>query len=154
MANVLEATTDEQYQEGRLLIEEYARFLGVDLEFQGFSKELADLAGMYGPPKGAMLLLSNDGAFVGCVGLRALPDNYAEMKRMYIQPAHQGKGLGRLLLAAFIARARALGYKAIRLDTVPALDRALALYRKFGFYEITPYRHNPAADAIFMELTL
>ena len=154
MIDVIEASTDEQYRAARSLIEEYVRFIGVDLEFQGFSKELADLAEMYGPPKGAMILLRHESIFVGCVGLRPLPDGSGEMKRLYVQPAHQGKGLGRLLLESFITKARELGYKSVRLDTVPALSHALALYRKYGFYEIGPYRHNPAPDAIFLELKL
>lgn len=154
MAEIIEASTIEQYRQARLLVEEYARFLGIDLEFQGFSRELTDLPGMYGPPKGAMLLVHDGGAFVGCVGLRPLLDGCGEMKRMYLRPAHQGKGLGRMLMEAFLIKARSLGYKTIRLDTIPALGRALGLYRKFGFVEIPPYRHNPAADAIFMELKL
>jgi len=65
--------TDKHYAQARLLIMEYARRLGSDLEFQGFSKELADLARKYGQPSGAMLLRHED-SFVGCVGLRHLPD--------------------------------------------------------------------------------
>ena len=154
MVEIVEATTDEHYRQARLLIEEYAHFLGFDLEFQGFSRELASLAKIYSPPKGAMLMVRSDTAFVGCVGLRDLSEGFAEMKRMYIQPAFQGKGFGRLLLEAFISKARELRYKAIRLDTVPALDRALVLYRQYGFSEIASYRYNPAPDAIFMELKL
>lgn len=154
MFDTIEAATEEHYQQARRLIEEYARSLNVDLEFQGFSKELATLAEKYGPPRGAMILVRNDDVFVGCVGLKALPEGRAEVKRMFVQPEFRGRGLGRLLLEAFISKARDLGYRAIRLDTVPAAERSLILYRKYGFEEIEPYCYNPAPDAIFMELEL
>lgn len=154
MSEVFTATTEEDYWQARLLIEEYARWLGMDLEFQGFPKELASLPRMYGPPRGAMLLVRHQAAIVGCVGLRELSGGFAEMKRMFVQPAFQGKGLGSRLLRTAICTARELGYAAIRLDTVPGLDRALALYRAHGFSETAPYRYNPDPGAIFLELKL
>ena len=152
--SIIEARSIEDYAAARSLIQQYANWLGVDLEFQGFSKELASLETMYGPPLGAILLACLDGTYVGCVGLRPLERDIAEMKRMFVVPEHHGKGIGRMLLESFIAKARALDYKAIRLDTVPRLDAATAMYRRHGFVDITPYRYNPAPDAIFLELKL
>ena len=154
MVEVISASTAEHYRQARLLIEEYVRWLGMDLEFQGYSSELENLAVMYGPPKGAMILLASEGVFVGCVGLRAHGDGCAEMKRMYIQLSHQGKGWGNLLMDAFLAQAAELGHKKVHLDTMRSLASALALYRRYGFVEIPPYCYNPAPDAVYMERKL
>jgi GNAT superfamily N-acetyltransferase len=91
---IIEAEGESDYAAARDLIAAYQRWLGVDLEFQGFSKELESLSVMYGPPDGAMLLAEEGGVWVGCVGLRRLGGGDAEMKRMFVLPAYQGKGIG------------------------------------------------------------
>jgi GNAT superfamily N-acetyltransferase len=151
---IIEAEGESDYAAARDLIAAYQRWLGVDLEFQGFSKELESLSVMYGPPDGAMLLAEEEGVWVGCVGLRRLGGGDAEMKRMFVLPAYQGKGIGSKLTEEFITIARRLGYRAIRLDTVPRLDRAMRIYEGAGFTRIPLYRHNPDPDAVFMELRL
>ena len=154
MIKIVKANSESDYAVARELIVGYQRWLGFDLGFQGFLDELESLSVMYGPPEGAMLLAQVDGTWVGCVGLRRLPDGNAEMKRMFVLPEHQGKGVGWALTREFIATARNLHYSAIRLDTIPRLDRAIQLYEKAGFVSIGPYRHNPKPDAVFMELQL
>jgi GNAT superfamily N-acetyltransferase len=154
MIEIVEARSPEDYAAAKAMIQDYARWLGVDLEFQNFSHELATLATMYGPPRGAMLLAREGDAVVGCAGLRELEADVAEMKRMFVPPEHRGRGIGRLLLEAFCAKARELGYKAVRLDTVGRLDVATAMYRRHGFVPIAPYRYNPDPTALFFELKL
>jgi ribosomal protein S18 acetylase RimI-like enzyme len=105
----------------------------------------------YAPPRGALLLAERDGAIVGAVGLRDLGEGRCEMKRLYLRPTARGGGLGRRLAEAVIAEGRRLGYRAMRLDTLPTMDRALALYRAMGFNEIAPYYHNPLGG-VFLEL--
>jgi GNAT superfamily N-acetyltransferase len=134
----------------RALFVEYADSLGVDLSFQGFDEELAALPAGYD----AVLVAHRDGEPAGCVGIRPLDSTTCEMKRLYVRPAARGAGLGRALALRAIDHARMLGYERMRLDTLPAMAAARALYGRLGFVEIEPYRHNPIVGTAFMELPL
>jgi carbonic anhydrase len=133
---------------------EYARSLDFELCFQSFDRELAELPGAYAPPAGRLLLAVEERGIGGCVTLRPDSPGTCEMKRLYVRPAWRGRGLGRALAAAVIEEARRIGYTHMRLDTVPSMKEAIALYRSLGFEAIAPYRHNPVEGAIFMELEL
>ncbi|HEY6123742.1 MAG TPA: GNAT family N-acetyltransferase, partial [Steroidobacteraceae bacterium] len=102
----------------KLLFVEYASAIGIDLEYQGFSQELATLPGKYAPPSGELLLASIDGVPAGCVALRALDGATVEMKRLYVRDAARGLGLGKRLVEAAIGAARTGGYAELRLDTL------------------------------------
>ena len=153
---IREVTGDDraEIESVRRLFREYAAFLGVDLCFQGFEQELADLPGAYAPPDGRLLLAVADGEPVGCVALRKLEEAICEMKRLYVKSGFRGLGLGRRLAEAIIREARGTGYHRMRLDSLRSLKEAAALYRSLGFIEIPPYRFNPLPDAVFMELVL
>jgi ribosomal protein S18 acetylase RimI-like enzyme len=139
----------------RGLFTEYAASLGVDLSFQDFETELATLPGLYVPPAGALLLAERAGEVIACVGLRPLdPPSVAELKRLYVRPAGRGQGAGRVLTEAILVLARQAGYERVRLDTLPSMREAQALYARLGFREIPPYRHNPVLGTVFMELDL
>jgi ribosomal protein S18 acetylase RimI-like enzyme len=138
----------------RDLFLEYARSLDFSLCFQGFDEELASLPGRYAPPSGRLLLARVDDAVAGCVALRALDDGACEMKRLFVRPAFHRRGLGRALTVALIDEARAIGYAAMRLDTVPAMQAALSLYHSLGFVAIPAYTANPLPGACFLELRL
>lgn len=138
----------------RRLLREYSSALPFALDFQDFDEELATLPGRYGPPGGRLLVGSLDGRVVGCVGVRRLDEQTCEMKRLFVNEDARGSGLGRVLAEASIAAARGLGYRRMRLDTVPGMETAQALYTRLGFAEIEAYTVNPVAGARFLQLEL
>jgi putative acetyltransferase len=149
------AISVEQVDQVRQLFSEYSSTLGIDLCFQNFAKELAELPGGYAPPDGRLLLLYKAGELAGCAALRKLADNVCEMKRLFVRDQFRGRGFGRTLAAAIIREAREIGYQRMRLDTLPPLmNDAIALYGSLGFKGIDPYYNNPVPGAIFMELDL
>ena len=150
---VREATA-EDVETARQLFRDYAKWLGVDLGFQSFNEELASLPGPYVRPHGFILLAETENRIVGCVALKALADGVAEAKRLYVLEEYRGHGIGRRLMAALIAAARKIGYRAIRLDTLPQMTAARALYEMLGFRPIAPYYYNPIAGTAYMELVL
>jgi ribosomal protein S18 acetylase RimI-like enzyme len=151
---IVEVKTDTERAMARSLIEEYASSLEIDLDFQGFREEIARFPGGYSPPDGTVLLAFEGTEPSGVVALRRESASVCEMKRLYVRPGFRGRGTGRGLSEELVRRAVRLGYSKMRLDTLPTMEAAIALYRALGFREIPAYRYNPVAGAHFMELDL
>jgi len=149
-AELLDATRD--------IFREYAAQLGVDLCFQNFDAELADLPGEYALPRGALLLATVDGEVAACGALRPLTDvdypNACEMKRLYVRPAFRRFGIGRLLAQALMDRGLQAGYSNLLLDTLDDMEAARGLYASLGFEEIAPYYFNPIPGAHYLKASL
>ena len=142
----------------RSIFKEYALALGVDLCFQDFDAELANLPGDYSAPRGALFTALVDGELAGCCALRPLDSadyaNACEMKRLFVRPAFRSLGLGRQLVEITLDCARSSGYTCILLDTLDDMEAARALYEELGFEEIPPYYHNPIAGAHYLKARL
>jgi len=172
----VEAPSGPNLEVVRTLFREYAAGIGISLCFQGFEEELAGLPGRYASPGGCILLAVADAdalggapspqdgdgnpghenkTAAGCVALRPLDEpGICEMKRLYVRPQYRGMKLGWMLARAVIEKARAAGYRAMRLDTLPSMAGAMAMYEKLGFVDIAPYCHNPHQGVRYMELAL
>ena len=151
---IIVVRTPEHYQIAVKLFSEYADWLGVDLCFQSFDKELQTLAKMYAPPSGELFLIENENIFIGCAGLRQLDSENCELKRMYVKSEFRGLKLGEQLMEISLKTAKDLGYKTMKLDTLSRLTPALKLYEKYGFQEIKPYNFNPENDVLYFEKSL
>jgi putative acetyltransferase len=159
MLLITEALAEPAISQARTLFQEYAMTPGVEACMQDFERELSSLPGFYGRPTGRLLLaLRHDPPEVdepiGCVGLRKLEKGICEMKRLYVRPGFRKEGVGQVLVENLIADACALGYKKLRLDTLPSMREAQALYRRLGFVEIPAYLKNPTPNALCFELAL
>lgn len=136
------------------LISQYVEWINIDLSFQGIDHELDSFPGKYIKPDGAFLVAKVDNMVIGCVGLRKIDDNTCEMKRLYVNNEHKGKGIGKALVEKIIMKAKNMNYIKIRLDTLPKMKTAQELYKNFGFYGIEQYTENPIIGAKFMEKLL
>ena len=155
---LIHPTNPEELEAAREIFVEYAGSLDVDLDFQGFEEELAELPGEYAAPRGHLVLALVEGAVAGCCALRALPDtdydDAAEMKRLYVRPQFRRFGLGRALTEATLDAARLLGYQHVLLDTLDDMEAARTLYDELGFVAIPPYYYNPHAGAHYLMASL
>jgi putative acetyltransferase len=155
---LLSPGTPALFDATREIFQEYAAQLGVDLCFQNFEAELADLPGEYAPPEGALLLAFVDGELAGCGAFRPLRDvdytNACEMKRLYVKRAFRRFGLGRILAQALMDRANEAGHSTMLLDTLDDMEAARGLYETLGFEEIPPYYFNPVAGAHYLKAGL
>ena len=154
MTRIIHATTKDHYQSARELFIRYADSLGFDLEFQGFSRELAELPGEYASPGGCILLAEATAGFAGCVALRPLQDKICEMKRLFVIPEYRSRGIGGALANSVIGEARKKGYRKMRLDTIESMKAAQTLYFSLGFKTIEAYCYNPLEKPCFMEMEL
>ncbi len=154
MIEVVHAESESRLLEAKRMIKEYADSLPINLDFQNFSSELADLPGEYAPPEGCLFLAYSNGMPAGCVALRKFSEGICEMKRLYVRPQFRGQNIGRILAEAVIEEGRRLSYTRMRLDTLSTMTQARALYASLGFTEIDPYRFNPVEGAKYMELLL
>lgn len=153
MTEFADASSPPLLDVARELFREYQAAIQVDLCFQGFERELAELPGAYAPPSGRLIVALVDGVVAGCGALRPLDPGVAELKRMWVRPVFRGRGLGRAIAEVLLRAADELGYRAVRLDTLGSMKEAQALYADLGFRKIPAYYANPLPGVIYMERT-
>ncbi len=150
---IIAANSSQHYELARELFREYQASLNIDLCFQSFEAELAGLPGKYAPPRGTLLLaVAEDGTAAGVIAMRPIDEEICEMKRLFVRPNARGQNLGRQLIDRLFEAARAAGYKKMRLDTLTGLmDKAISIYREYGFYEIPAYYESPVKNELYLE---
>lgn len=148
------AESAEHLVQVRALLQEYGDSRPNDPALVDFAEEINNLPGKYTPPAGNIILAYCDDEPAGCVAVHQLDDDICEMKRLYVSPKFRGKGIGRSLSMAIIEQARLIGYSRMRLDSIPSMKAAQALYESIGFYEIPDYRNNPNEDTKYYEIGL
>lgn len=148
-------------QEVGLLFSEYTDMLiagepsfGNYLDIQHYDEEVKHLETKYGLPFGRLYLAYYDSSLAGCIGLRKIDEKNCEMKRLYVRPQFRGKHIGDQLVRKIVEDAGEIGYSHILLDTLPFLESALHIYKKYGFYEIESYNDSPVASSVYMRLDL
>ncbi len=148
------AKTDDDYTQARVLFEEYADTININLDFQHFDEELDGLKKMYASPDGGIILVKEESEIIACVAIRKISESVGELKRMYTKPSHQNKGIGKVLLEKALQLAKDCNYSVVKLDTLNYMQPAIHLYQQAGFYETPPYYHNPVETAIYFEKVL
>ena len=152
---IIQAETSAQIEDARRLFREYEAWLDVDLCFQSFEEELNTLPGKYAQSSGRLFLAFENEKPAGCIALRKIEDDICEMKRLYVRDDFRGTGLGKMLIERLIEEAKTIGYKIMRLDTLPdKMPQAIKLYQSYGFQKIEPYYENPHKETLFMEKLL
>ena len=146
--------SDDDVPVMRVIFEEYANSLGIDLSYQNLAGELADLPGRYAPPEGGVIIAFNRGEPCGCVALRGMDAALCEMKHLYVRPDARGLGIGAELVKRVVEMAREKGYRSVRLDTLPSMKSAVSLCKLAGFKEIPAYIRNALPGTVFMEKKL
>ena len=155
MLQILQTNTDEMIAQARELFREYEAWLDMDLCFQNFEKEVAELPGKYAPPSGRLYLAYLDEKLAGCIAMRKFDEGICEMKRLFVRDGFRGERIGVQLIERLIDDARSEGYERMLLDTFPPkMGKAVGLYESHGFQVIPPYYHNPHDGVLFMELVL
>ena len=142
------------------MVREYVAWIGLDLAFQEIDAELDGLPGEYVPPRGALFVVEERGHLIAMIGLRPLKASAClaeaydaragELKRLFVRPEARGRGLAKRLITRVLDEARRLDYIEIRLDTLPMMGDAQALYLSLGFTDIAPYYETPIAGTRFM----
>ena len=151
---IVSCSTSEHFNLAKKLTKDYMLWLGEDLFDQGVEKEFSIFHEMYNKPNGCFIYATINGTIAGGVGVRYLEKDICEMKRLFVYDAFRGHQLGKILSDELIKVSKNLGYKKMRLDTIPRLKNAMELYQNLGFYEIPKYYDNPDESVVYFELEL
>lgn len=156
------AEKPEDIEMVRALFIDCVKSFNVDISFQDFTSELANLPGKYAPPTGCLLLARSraSNAIIACVGLRPITSaihpegGCCEMKRLFVVPEGRGTGIAMEMVKASLEYAKNMGYKTMLLDTLQRMQPAVRLYMKAGFTQTGEYYKNPLEGVMYFEKEL
>jgi GNAT superfamily N-acetyltransferase len=148
------ASSEHDIAEVRRLVLAHAAVRATTPGVEYMRADAERMPGSYVPPRGGLWLAVHDGTGVGCVALRPLDDDSAEVKRMFVDEAWRGRGVGRALMETVVGAARARGYRTLRLGTLDDMKVAQRLYESLGFRPIERYRPDELVDTLFYEMEL
>lgn len=152
---IFPAVTEDDFAAARALLREYRAYLEAHHHpSASLERDLDTLPDGYSPPEGAILLAECSNRPIGCAFLRRLDETACELRRLYVRPEERGRGIGRALATSAKDRACLLGYRHMRLVTLPFMREAIALYESLGFRKVEAYRATAVAEAVFMEARL
>lgn len=140
------AITQSHLDEVRTLFKEYAEWMNYELCFDSFEKEMADLPGEYAPPDGALLVAVVDGKIAGCIALRKYGDKTCEMKRLWVKKEYRNLKIGYQLINETIKIAKSSNYKEMVLETTEIMEKALSIYKRFGFKVVSVKQDGKIID--------
>ena len=144
----------ELFSEYTDMLRENDREMAMYLDAQNYDEEIKNLEVKYGMPEGRLYAALADDKVAGCIALRKIDKENAEVKRLFVKPEFRGHKLGEKLVNQLMKDAREIGYRHILLDTLPFLKSAIKLYRDLGFYEIDSYNGAPLGHLIYMKYDL
>lgn len=148
------ALDDDDVAEVRRLVLTHAAARATTPGVEYMRADAAALPGPYVPPHGGLWVAVHDGVGIGCVALRPQGPDAAEVKRMFVDGAWRGRGVGRALMETVVQGARERGYATLRLGTLADMTAAQGLYASLGFRPIQRYRLDELVDTLFYELEL
>ncbi|PRY22505.1 ribosomal protein S18 acetylase RimI-like enzyme [Aliiruegeria haliotis] len=141
------AETEEDFASARALgfewarthLEEFPEHADIIVKVfdpEAYRKTMEELHILHARPKGAVLLAKLDGRPAGCVMYQPMAPGVAEIKRLFVDPAARGHGLGLALLTEMLRRMKDDGYTTARFSSAVFLLHARALYESVGFVDI------------------
>src|SRR5687768_7268428 len=125
MDSITPPVTNDELDQYRELVREYARAAVFKVDWPELEKDLSGLPSGFTAPDGAILIAWADRKPAGCVALRRFDDTQAEMKRLYVRPEGRSRGIGKTLATMIADEARRLGYRSILLDTYERTPEAI-----------------------------
>ena len=150
--SIILADKPSPIEQVRKLLDAYGNTRKGDPALASYQHEIQALPGKYAPPSGILLLAEWEGKAAGCVALRELGEGFGEVKRLYVSPDYRRKGIAVKLMERLLEEAEKLGYKGLRLDSIPKMQAAQRLYESIGFHEIPPYWQNPNEGTRYFEM--
>lgn len=148
------AKSHDDFQRSKEIILEYVKTLDIDLAYMDLPTEFSTMELKYSSPQGVFILAFDGDIVAGCVGIRKIDQQIAELKRLYVRKAYRGLNIGSDLLQKALDVAQQLSYQKIRLEVIPSLQKAKKLYYSFGFNEIPPYFNNQVEGTTYMEKSI